>query len=116
MLKIRPHPWNIVLVLYVLLMSGCNTEEYQPQYWHKNFVAILQSNVGMQFKSVREGKTGGWAWDRNLVDRTELPTSNIAYKYRSQRTCRYTLEVDPKTDIIVATSWEGNERDCAIVP
>jgi hypothetical protein len=108
--------WRSLLALMLLALSGCHTEIYEPQYWHKNFVAGLQSHVGKQYESVRKGKTGGWAPEEDFVSRTDLSTGNIAYKYRYQGTCRYTLEVDPKTDIIVAASWEGDERDCAIVP
>ena len=107
--RLRP-----LLVLLLVAQCGCNTEIYQPEYWHKNFVAGLQSEVGKKFGDVR-GKAG-FAIQEYLVDSATLANGNATYKYRYQGTCRYTLEVDPKTDIIVATSWEGDERDCAIVP
>lgn len=54
--------------------------------------------------------------DEYLVDKRSLPSGHIAYKYRYQGTCRYTFEVDSKTDVIVAATWEGEARHCAIVP
>jgi hypothetical protein len=52
----------------------------------------------------------------NLVSRIDLSSGHVAYKYRYQGTCRYTFEVDPKSDLITAASWEGEARHCAIVP
>ena len=108
--------WLIGPLLMTAVMCGCNTQMYNPNYWHSSFVAGLQKNVGKHFESVRSGDTGGWAWDRDLVSRTELPNGHLSIKYRYQGTCRYSFEVDPKTDFIVAASWEGEERHCAIVP
>ncbi|HRK78163.1 MAG TPA: hypothetical protein PLQ95_06455 [Thiobacillus sp.] len=100
----------------VPMVAGCSSQQYDPNYWHQNFIVGLQNNVGKKFWSVRKGETGGWAFDRNLIDRTDLPNGHIAYKYRGQGTCRHTFEVDPKTDVIVVASWEGEARHCAIVP
>ncbi|MBD3813530.1 MAG: hypothetical protein IE917_15095 [Betaproteobacteria bacterium] len=102
-------------------MAGCSSQQYDPRHWHDGFVAGLQNNVGRQFNrvkstAVRSGETGGWAPDAAFVSRTELPSGHIAYKYRYQGTCRYTFEVNPKTDLIVAASWEGEASHCAIVP
>ncbi len=109
------------LLLGLSTLSGCNFQIYDPSYWHTGFVAGLQKNVGRKFERVQSrkgsvGETGGWAMKEELVDQRDLPNGHIAYKYRYQGTCRYTFEVDPMTDIIVAASWEGDARHCAIVP
>lgn len=104
------------LLTGVPTVAGCSSQQYDPNFWHQNFVGGLQKNVGKEFGKVRRGETGGWAFDRNLVDRSELPNGHISYKYRGQGTCRHTFEVDPQTDLIVAARWEGEARHCAIVP
>lgn len=104
------------LLAGVPTVAGCSSQQYDPNYWHQGFVTGLQNNVGKKFETVRKGETGGWAWDRDQIDRTELPSGHVAYKYRYQGSCRYTFEVDPKTDVIVSASWEGEARHCAIVP
>lgn len=96
----------------ILTLCGCNTTQYDPNYWHSGFVAGLKKHIGKKITDVR----GGWANREDLVSRIELANRNVAYKYRYQGTCRYTFEVDPKTDLIVAVSWEGEARHCAIVP
>ena len=102
-----------LLLVGVPSMAGCSTQQYDPEFWHQNFMAILQNTVGRTLASVR---SGGWAPDAAFVSRTDLPNGHIAYKYRYQGTCRYTFEVDPGSGIIVAASWEGEARHCAIVP
>jgi hypothetical protein len=109
------------LLAGVPIVAGCASQQYDPAHWHENFVAGLQGNVGRKFERVRStrargGETGGWAVTEQLVDRVDLPTGHVTYKYRYQGTCRYTFEVDPKTDVIVAATWEGEARHCAIVP
>lgn len=113
--------FSLSLLAGALVIVGCSSQQYDPNYWHQNFVAGLHDNVGRTFE--KEGDTvpysskwGGWAQHQYLVNRTVLPNGNIAYKYRYQGTCRYTFEVDPKTDLIVAATWEGEARYCAIVP
>jgi hypothetical protein len=114
---------SILLSVGVLVpaLAACSSQQYDPNYWHQNFVGGLQKNVGKTFE--KEGDTiryssrsGGWAPYDGLVSRTVLPNGHVAYKYRYQGTCRYTFEVDPKTDIIVAATWEGEAKHCAIVP
>jgi hypothetical protein len=106
--------WRLLFVFLMLELSGCNTQIYDPHYWHTGFVAMLHSKEREKFGDVRG--IAGFAIEEASVGNSTLHNGNITYKYRYQGTCRYTLEVDPKTDIIVATSWEGDERDCAIVP
>jgi hypothetical protein len=52
----------------------------------------------------------------NLISRTDLSNGYVAYRYRAGGTCRYTFEVDPNTDIIVAATWEGDAKHCIIIP
>lgn len=104
---------SVSLLAGVSTVAGCSSQRYEPSYWHTNFVQILNNTVGRKLGSA---KAGGWAPDAAFVSRTDLPSGHIAYKYRYQGTCRYTFEVDSKTDVIVVASWEGEARHCAIVP
>jgi hypothetical protein len=109
--------WRYVLVLWGLALNGCNAQIYDPHYWHTNFVGGLQSNVGKSFqKRLARGGSGGWIEDGNFTDRKSLPNGHIMYNYRAGGTCRYSFEVDPETDIIVAANWEGEERHCILMP
>ena len=103
-----------VLLLEPLLTVSCSSQQYDPNYWHSGFVAGLQKNVGYGFGSVRDGATG--APYKSQISQLRLANGNIAYKYSHLRTCHYTLEVDPKTDIVVNANWEGDKGDCIIVP
>lgn len=113
-MKITASLLTASLLAGIPVIGGCGSQTYDPSYWHQNFVGGLQREVGKNFSAIR-GRAG-LALDEYLVSRTDLPSGHIAYKYRYQGTCRYTFEVDPKTDIIVAATWEGEERHCAIVP
>ena len=104
------------ILVGVLAIVSCSSQQYDPNYWHSGFVAGLQKNVGCSFASVRDGVTGGWAPYKSQIGQLRLANGNIAYKYSHLRTCRYILEVDPKTDIVVAVDWEGDKSDCIIVP
>lgn len=97
------------LVIASILIVGCSSQKYNPDFWHQNFLHQLQNNVGYFF-------AGGWARHEELIEQIELPSGYIAYKYRYIRTCRYILEVDPKRNIIVRVAWEGDKHDCIIVP
>jgi hypothetical protein len=105
----------------VSTLGGCSSQQYDPEYWHKAFVAGLQNNVGKEFTRVRStrlraGETGGWAQEEDLVSHITLPSGHVAYRYRAGGTCRYTFEVDPTTGIIVAATWEGEAQHCIIIP
>ncbi|HRK78162.1 MAG TPA: hypothetical protein PLQ95_06450 [Thiobacillus sp.] len=102
------------LLAGVPTVAGCSSQQYDPNYWHQNFVTILKNKIGQKFESVR-GKAG-WAVTEAFIGSINLSNGNIAYRYRAGGTCRYTFEVDPKTDIIVAASWEGEARHCIIIP
>ena len=104
------------ILVTALAIISCSSQQYNPDYWHQGFVVALQKYVGHDFKEVRTGQVGGWGRDASLKGRRELPSGNIAYKYSHLRTCRYILEVDPKTDIVVGVDWEGDKGDCIIVP
>ncbi len=96
----------------MLVASGCSSRQYDPGYWHENFVSIMQLNVGKKHDSGR----GGWTDPNDLIGSATLSNGNLAYKYRYQGTCTYTFEVDPKTNTIVAARWEGEAKHCIIIP
>ena len=47
----------------------------------------------------------------------QLPNGNIEYRYAGNLgRCIRIYEVNPKTDIIVQASFEGNKKDCVQMP
>lgn len=103
-----------VFLIGLLLTISCNRQIYDPNYQHSLFLGKLEKSVGRNFSEMRN--RAGLAQDRALISETEQANGHIIYKYQYGRTCRYMLEVDPVTDIIVASNWEGEKRDCIIVP
>lgn len=103
----------VPLLIGVPTVAGCSSQQYDPDYWHQNFVTNLRSNVGKKLNSVRNL---GYASSEAFLGSTNLSNGNITYRYRAGGTCRYTFEVDPKTNIIVAATWEGEAKHCIIVP
>jgi hypothetical protein len=104
------------LIIGFILITSCSSQRYDPNYWHQNFLYRLQKYLGHSFDEVRSGQVGGWGTDEQLVDQMKLPSGNIAYKYRYLRTCRYIFLVDPKTSTVAEVKWEGEKRDCIVVP
>ena len=101
-----------ILLVGLLQTAGCSSQKYNPNFWHQLYVEHLQAAVGRSFAEERNG----WAQRVTLIGQTELSNGHVAYKYRDGGTCQHTLEVDHKTDIIVAVDWEGSNRDCIIMP
>lgn len=95
------------LLTSVPTVAGCGSQQYDPNYWHQNFVAHLQNQVGT--------KLGNYLSERKYTA-SSLPNGNMAYKVFRGGTCYSILEVDLKTDIIVAATWEGEARHCIIIP
>jgi len=117
------------LLVGLALVVGCGGRNYDPLFWHENFVSSLQSQVGQKIERVEEGSRKfstrpatpfpnnvTYLEDKYLIDIATLPNGNVIYKYRAFGTCRRIYEVDPKTDIIIAVSWKGEAKDCIIVP
>ena len=105
-----------ILLIGLLLTVSCSSQKYDPNFWHQNFVSMLQKNVGHDFDNVRNGETGGWALQGSLIGKTNLPNDYLAYKYRHLRTCHYLLIIESKTNIVAEVKWEGDKEDCIIVP
>lgn len=113
MMKITTSLLVTGLLVGVFTVSGCEgrSRMYDAQYWHENFVTNLQGEVGLKHARQR-----GPEWDKYLMERVSLPNGNMVYKYDRGGTCRDILEVDPRTDVIVAVRWEGDPRHCIVVP
>jgi hypothetical protein len=99
-------------------VAGCGNwggESYDPHFWHQNFLNTLNSQVGRKYDVVRRGS---WANSTDLISSVTLSNGNVAYKYPYQNPslCSYTFEVDPKTDVIVAVTWQGEEKHCILIP
>jgi hypothetical protein len=118
MMKITTPLLTVGLLVGVLVASGCGNwggERYDPHFWHQNFLNALNSQVGRKYESARRGS---WANPVDLISSVKLPNGNTAYKYPYQNPslCNYTFEVDSKTDIIIAVTWEGEEKHCILIP
>lgn len=46
----------------------------------------------------------------------ELPNGNVETNFSWRKHCPVFFEINPATRIIVGWRFEGNERDCEIVP
>lgn len=114
MIRIAKYLVKAVLLVWLLQTISCNSKIYDLDYQHSGYVNLLQKSVGKNFSSMRN--RAGFAPDKNLLSGTKLANGNVVYKYRDMRTCRYMLEVDPTTDIIVSADWEGEKGDCIHVP
>lgn len=98
-----------------IMMTACSSQRYDRNYWHENFKNSLVAKVGQNFD-----KRWGWGDPRALVNTTTLPNGRMAYTFKMATAttpavaCQYTVEVNPETRIVVATSWTGD--DCVLVP
>ena len=101
-----------ILLAGIFLSVACSSQKYNPSFWHQLYVEHLQAAVGRSFS----GESNGWAQSVTLIGQSKLASGHIAYKYRDGGTCQHTLEVDDKTDTIVAVDWQGDKRDCFIIP
>lgn len=96
------------IALMLLSLPSCSS--VTP---HENFKEFLKANVG---KSVDDPSSDVSRYPQLLIGRRVLQDGNIENGYRWRGVCRYFLEYDPKTRIIVGWRFEGNEQDCEIVP
>ena len=96
--------------------AACSSQRYDRSYWHENFKNSLRGMIGHNFDEYG----GGWTDPGSLVNTITLPNGRVAYTFKMATvatpavTCQYTVEVNPETRIIVATSWTGD--DCILVP
>lgn len=102
----------MISLVVLLLIVSCSSQKYDPNYQHQLFLVGLEKSVGRNFSEIRNTAYR----DESILDEAKLSNGHIVYKYRYIRTCRYMLEVAPKTDIIVGTDWEGEKSDCIHVP
>lgn len=98
---------GVALLAGASTVAGCASRQYDPNFWHQNFVTILQNKVGTKL---------GYFYLERKYTVSSLSNGNTSYRFFHGGTCYYTLEVDPKTDIIVAATWEGDAKDCIIIP
>ena len=102
----------VILLVWLLQLASCNSKIYDLDYQHSGFLVGLEKSVGRKFSEIRNTAHR----DESILGETKLPNGHIVYKYRYIRTCRYMLEVDPVTDIIVSANWKGDKGDCIHVP
>lgn len=79
---------------------------------YMNFKNLMDTMVGEKFEF---DEYSSWKNPERLVNTTTMPNGHVAYTFsRPNRTCQYTLVVNPETRIIVSTHWKGG--DCALNP
>ena len=98
----------LVGCLLLLLSTACSS--VTP---HENFQMIFSQSIG---KSIDSAPRLTNAYPDRLLSSIDLLNGHIENKYLWYGACRYFYEIDPKTRIIVAWRFEGNERDCRINP
>lgn len=99
--------FGVSILVGVFTIVGCSSQQYDPNFWHQNFVTNLQNQVGTKLGLYLQGRK---------YSVSHLPNGNVTYKIFRGGTCYSILEVDPKTDIIVAATWEGEAQHCIIIP
>ncbi len=57
-----------------------------------------------------------WGDTRDLINVTQLSNGNAEYRFRYTGGCRYVLEVEKQTTLILRWRLEGDTRDCYINP
>jgi hypothetical protein len=101
--------WYCLVVVVVL---GCTT--VTP---HENYVNHLKWVVGKNWTWLRDNHQlpGG----KFLVNSKELPNGNVEKKYKwtmGKYSCIDIYEIDPKSEIVVRTGFEGADEDCVSPP
>lgn len=90
-------------------LSSCSTLPTP----HENFKNIMQSNVGKRADNPSSDISRYPQW---VMGSRELPNGNIETNFSWRKHCPVFFEINPATRIIVGWRFEGNERDCEIVP
>ena len=116
----RLTPLNLLCMFLLagafITTTACSSQRYDRSYWHENFKNSLRGMIGHNFDKYG----GGWTDPGSLVNTTTLPYGRVAYTFKMATAttptvaCQYTVEVNPETRIVVATSWTGD--DCVLVP
>ena len=78
---------------------------------HENFKRNLQCAVGS-----RADKPNVFLSPDLLLSETVLANGNVEYVYRYSIGCNMKFVVDERTQIIVAASFDGDEKACVWVP
>ena len=112
MIRVVEYLARKALSIVLILTASCSSQKYDPNFWHQLYVEHLQAAVGRGFS----GESNGLAQRVTLFGQTELSNGHVVYKYRDGGTCWHTLEVDHKTDTIVAVDWQGTKKDCFVMP
>jgi hypothetical protein len=114
MMRVTKYLTRTILLVWLFLMVSCYSKIYDPDYQHSGFLVGLKKNEGRNFSAMRN--LNGNLPDASLLSANKLTNGHIVYKYQGKRTCRYMVEVDSASDIIVGTDWEGEKSDCIHVP
>jgi len=110
--KIKKHPWQCYLYVWItlisVLMMACSS--ITP---HQNFVLMMQSKVG---KNRYSDTAQHVLVQKLLLGSSNLPNGNIELEFKFIKSCHYFFEINPTDDIIVDWHYMGNDEDCGIPP
>jgi hypothetical protein len=101
--------------LGTLLLVAC-AENIESTKGYENFKGFNERAVGraLTYRLVTNG--------RKPLAVLKLPNGNDQYRYElngpnvRRPSCIVIYEVNPKTEIVVRSSFEGDEKGCVIVP
>ncbi|MEE9494856.1 MAG: hypothetical protein V3W04_15990 [Gammaproteobacteria bacterium] len=95
--------------MFMSMLSSCSALPTP----HENFKNIMQSNIGK-----RESDPSSYLsrYPQRVFDSKHLPNGNTETEYRRSEKCRVFFEIELDSRIIVGWRFEGNEKDCDIVP
>ncbi len=106
--------WTLLCCLSLLLACARDRGAIP----HQNFKNILQGTVGRTVED--ENLPFRFAYSKDLKNSVQLPSGIIENHYLYEQYpgdfCAYILEIDPKTNRIVAARIEGDPAPCYIVP
>ena len=107
--------WFHVALLFLLSGGGCAHYDYYAEQMttesgHRRFLETLNGMVGQDITKSQNF----WVRPENKINETRLPSGLIRYRFGSGRYCVQVFDVDPKTNKIVAASFEGSTRQCSV--
>ncbi len=97
---------KFVFCSFLIMLLSCTT--ITP---HENFKEHMADSVGRSLDSANWSK----AYIKPTTVRSVL-NGNVENEYKWRGTCRYFIEFDPRTRIIVRWRFTGSEEDCTVVP
>ena len=110
--QLKPLKWIAILLCFAMT-SACA----QTNAGHENFKRFISFDVGQSLYNRTSVANG-----RKPLSIFKLSNGNDEYRYLlynanlGRPPCTVIYEVDPKNEIVVRSSFIGDEKGCVIVP